>query len=147
MSDPADARPGRPLRFVFPRPAWSNCRAGEATRSVLQWLREDARACGTKEGCAEGDCGACTVIVAELADSVLDPTRAVRQQALALRAVNACIRFLPTLDGKALLTVEDLAGPDPDAPAAPGPASHDRMPWVAVRLLHAGFRDVAGVGA
>ncbi|MEK8033597.1 xanthine dehydrogenase small subunit [Ideonella sp. DXS29W] len=81
----------------------------DPTRSVLQWLREDARACGSKEGCAEGDCGACTVIVAELDDDVPHPSQAVRSAGLALRPVNACIRFLPTLHGKALLTVEDLA--------------------------------------
>lgn len=97
-----------PLRFVF-RGDVVSVPAGEPTRSVLQWLREDARACGTKEGCAEGDCGACTVIVAELADEVPEPTRALSVAGLALRPVNACIRFLPTLHGKALLTVEDLA--------------------------------------
>ena len=106
----------QPIRFVFRgRPV--EVAVSDATRSVLQWLREDARACGSKEGCAEGDCGACTVIVAELGDEVPDPSRAVRAAGLALRPVNACIRFLPTLHGKALLTVEDLASGDELHPA------------------------------
>ena len=69
----------------------------EPTRTLLQYLREDRLLTGTKEGCAEGDCGACTVVVAELIGD-----------ALRYRAVNACIQFLPTLDGKALFTVELL---------------------------------------
>ena len=73
-----------------------------ATRTVLQHLREDLHCTGTKEGCAEGDCGACTVVIGEL-DA---------QGGLALKAVNACIQFLPTLDGKALFTVEDLRAAD-----------------------------------
>jgi len=73
-----------------------------ATRTVLQHLREDLHCTGTKEGCAEGDCGACTVVIGEL-----DAHRA-----LVLKAVNACIQFLPTLDGRALFTVEDLRAAD-----------------------------------
>jgi xanthine dehydrogenase small subunit len=92
----------RPIRF-FHRGRIVSVQASP-TRSVLQWLREDAACTGTKEGCNEGDCGACTVVVAELADG---PGADV-VQGLRLRSVNACIRFLPTLDGKALLTVEDL---------------------------------------
>jgi len=73
----------------------------EPTRTVLQYLREDLLRVGSKEGCAEGDCGACTVVIAELAGDVLE-----------YRAVNACIQFLPTLDGKALFTVESLKAGD-----------------------------------
>ncbi len=69
----------------------------EPTRTLLQYLREDRLLSGTKEGCAEGDCGACTVVLVELVDD-----------SLRYRAVNACIQFLPTLDGKALFTVESL---------------------------------------
>jgi xanthine dehydrogenase small subunit len=69
--------------------------------TVLDWLRERERKTGTKEGCAEGDCGACTVAVGELVDGKLR-----------YRAVNACILFMPVLDGKELVVVEDLRGPD-----------------------------------
>ncbi|WP_433691952.1 xanthine dehydrogenase small subunit [Herbaspirillum seropedicae] len=71
------------------------------TRTVLQHLREDLHCTGTKEGCAEGDCGACTVVVGEL-----------QGEQLAFKTVNACIQFLPTLDGRALFTVEDLKQAD-----------------------------------
>ena len=75
----------------------------EPTRTVLQFLREDLGRTGTKEGCAEGDCGACTVVVAEIDRSGNDIT---------LRAINSCIQFLPTLDGKELISVESLGAGD-----------------------------------
>ncbi|MGL6111421.1 MAG: 2Fe-2S iron-sulfur cluster-binding protein, partial [Rubrivivax sp.] len=107
-----DCMDTRPIRFVH-RGRIVSIEGSAPTRSVLEWLREDARCTGTKEGCAEGDCGACTVIVAELAEagtaSGAPAALASVVGGLSLRPVNACIRFLPTLDGKALLSVEDLA--------------------------------------
>ncbi|MFV3126078.1 xanthine dehydrogenase small subunit [Niveispirillum sp. KHB5.9] len=78
------------------------------TRTVLDYLREDRAARGTKEGCNEGDCGACTVVLGTRV-GVLGMSEA---ESIQYRAVNACILFVTALDGKELVTVEDLAGPD-----------------------------------
>jgi xanthine dehydrogenase small subunit len=97
MPDPLS----RPIHFLHrgqPTLVMPTC----STRTVLDWLREDAHCTGTKEGCAEGDCGACMVVLGELN----------AQGELQLRPMNACIQFLPTLDGKALFTVEDLVAAD-----------------------------------
>ncbi|TMV09963.1 xanthine dehydrogenase small subunit [Ruegeria sediminis] len=67
------------------------------TATLLDWLREERGLTGTKEGCNEGDCGACTVMVTD------------RDGA---KALNACILFLPQLHGKAVRTVEGASGPD-----------------------------------
>ena len=68
-----------------------------ATRTLLDWLREDRGLTGTKEGCNEGDCGACTVMVSD---------------GNGTRTLNSCILFLPQLHGKAVRTVEGVSGPD-----------------------------------
>jgi xanthine dehydrogenase small subunit len=88
----------RPIRFLL-NGQTVEIDSIEPTRSVLNYLREDRLCIGTKEGCAEGDCGACTVVLGELVDDELT-----------LKPVNACIQFVPTLDGKALFTVEYLRG-------------------------------------
>ncbi|MEW9921102.1 xanthine dehydrogenase small subunit [Marimonas sp. MJW-29] len=67
------------------------------TTTLLDWLREDRQLTGTKEGCNEGDCGACTVMVTDENGS---------------RALNGCVLFLPQLDGKHVTTIEGLAAPD-----------------------------------
>jgi xanthine dehydrogenase small subunit len=69
--------------------------------TVLDWLRLDERATGTKEGCAEGDCGACSVVVVR-----------ERQGQLVYEPVNSCITLIGQLDGGELITVEDLADGD-----------------------------------
>jgi xanthine dehydrogenase small subunit len=67
------------------------------TTTILNYLRIEKSLTGTKEGCAEGDCGACTVIVGELKNGTVEQ-----------KAVNACILFMPTLDGKQITTIEHL---------------------------------------
>ena len=96
----------QPVRF-FHRGKIVDVSGVHPTRSVLDWLREDAHCTGTKEGCNEGDCGACTVVIGELATDANAPGAI---GGLQLQTVNACIQFLPTLHGKALFTVEDLKG-------------------------------------
>jgi xanthine dehydrogenase small subunit len=69
--------------------------------TLLDYLRKTKRLTGTKEGCAEGDCGACTVTLGELRDGKVR-----------YRAVNACILLLPMLEGRSVTTVEHLKGGD-----------------------------------
>ncbi len=86
MTDTAFLLNGTPVRIS----------GGSPTRTLLEYLREDQSLCGTKEGCNEGDCGACTVMVTD---------------ANGPKALNACILFLPQLQGCAVRTVEGISGP------------------------------------
>jgi xanthine dehydrogenase small subunit len=85
------------IQFVLNGKPWCET-AAPPTMTVLDWLRMRARLTGTKEGCAEGDCGACSIAVASSADGKLD-----------YRVVNSCLMMLPQIDQCAVLTVEGLA--------------------------------------
>ncbi len=87
---------GRPIRFLLDGEV-RELSDIDPTLTVLNLLRYHLRRTGTKEGCAEGDCGACTVVLGEL-----------EAGRVRFRAVNACILFAPMLDGRALFTVESL---------------------------------------
>ncbi len=67
------------------------------TTTLLDWLRETQHLTGTKEGCNEGDCGACTVMITDEDGS---------------RALNGCILFMPQINGKSVTTVEGISAPD-----------------------------------
>jgi len=69
----------------------------DSHQTVLHYLRRQAHLTGAKEGCAEGDCGACSVIVGDCVNGVVS-----------YRAVNACILFLASMDGKHILTIEHM---------------------------------------
>lgn len=114
----------RPIRFLR-RGQLVSLGNVTPTHTLLELLREDLHCTGTKEGCGEGDCGACTVVLGEL-----DPTQG--PDAIKFRAINSCIRLAHSIDGMALWTAEDLAQdpliqPDPrepEATTAPEPALH-----------------------
>ena len=90
------------VRFVLDG-AIHHARGERRTTTVLDYLREKLHRTGTKEGCAEGDCGACVVLVGE-------PD--AHGNAIAWKPVNSCMHMLPALDGKAVKTVESLKRAD-----------------------------------
>ncbi len=87
------------LQFLLNGQRWTESDA-PPTMTVLDFLRGRAGLTGTKEGCAEGDCGACTIVLGRLSDG-----------GLRYQAVNSCLMMLPQIDRCAVLTVEGVAGP------------------------------------
>ena len=85
------------LRFCL-NDRWVELEGISPTTTLLRWLRDEAHLTGTKEGCAEGDCGACTVAVVE--------ERPNGEKTF--RAINSCLLLLPMLQGKRVYTVEAL---------------------------------------
>jgi xanthine dehydrogenase small subunit len=73
----------------------------DPNETLLNFIRTNLKKTGTKEGCAEGGCGACTVVLGELKNNEIN-----------YKAINSCITFLPTLQGKQLILVEDLTSKD-----------------------------------
>ena len=69
----------------------------DPNQTILSFIRTELKKTGTKEGCAEGGCGACTVVVGELNNNDIE-----------YKSLNACISFLPFLNGKQLIVVENL---------------------------------------
>ncbi|MCC5811685.1 MAG: xanthine dehydrogenase small subunit [Ectothiorhodospiraceae bacterium] len=88
---------GTPIRFILDGELVSVTDV-PPTMTLLEYLREHLGRTGTKEGCAEGDCGACTVVLGELDGD-----------AMRYRSINACIRFLAAVDGKEVVTAESLS--------------------------------------
>ena len=90
----------RPLQFVR-RGQTVTLHKVPPDRTLLEVLREDLHCTDTKEGCNEGDCGACTVVLGEAQGARLQ-----------YRAVNSCIRLAHSVQGQALWTAQDLLAPD-----------------------------------
>ena len=97
------ALPERPVTFLL-NGIETTVSPDRADITLLNWLRQDKGMTGSKEGCAEGDCGACSVVLARR-----DENGQITHQ-----AANACILFLPMIDGLSVTTVEGIAGPEGD---------------------------------
>ncbi len=69
----------------------------DPNQTILNFIRDELKKTGTKEGCAEGGCGACTIVLGEL-----------ENKKIKYKAINSCISFTPTLHGKQLIVVENL---------------------------------------
>jgi len=84
------------IKFIFENKI-QEIRNPDPNETILNYIRLRLKKTGTKEGCAEGGCGACTVVIGEL-----------KKNNIVYKAINSCIAFTTSLEGKQLLVVEDL---------------------------------------
>ena len=84
------------IKFVWENKVYS-INNPDPNETLLNYVRLKLKKTGTKEGCAEGGCGACTVVLGEL-----------KNNNIIYKAINSCISFVPSLEGKQLILVEDL---------------------------------------
>ena len=86
----------------------------DPNQTILNYIRTELKKTGTKEGCSEGGCGACTIVLGELINNKIK-----------YNSINSCISFVPSLNGKQLLIVEDLVSKDGNPVCRPfRPRSH-----------------------
>jgi len=117
----------RPLQFIR-RGQTISLHGVPPDRTLLEVLREDLHCTDAKEGCNEGDCGACTVVLGE-----------AQGGRLRYRAVNSCIRLARSIQGQALWTAQDLLAPDGSLhPVQQAMVQCHGSQW---RLSHARLRD------
>ena len=90
------------IQFVYNNQI-CNIKNPDPNKTILEYIRNDLKKNGTKEGCAEGGCGACTIVLGELKNSKI-----------IYRSINSCISFLPTINGKHLILVENLISKNND---------------------------------
>ena len=84
------------IQFLFSNKIYE-IKNPDPNKTILNYIRNDLKLTGTKEGCAEGGCGACTIVLGEL-----------NKNKIIYKSINACISFLPTLNGKQLILIENL---------------------------------------
>ena len=84
------------IQFLFSNKIYK-IKNPDPNKTILNYIRNDLKLTGTKEGCAEGGCGACTIVLGEL-----------NKNKIIYKSINACISFLPTLNGKQLILIENL---------------------------------------
>ena len=84
------------IKFIFENKI-KQIQNPDPNETILNYIRLKLKKTGTKEGCAEGGCGACTVVIGEL-----------KKNNIVYKAINSCISFTTSLEGKQLLVVEDL---------------------------------------